>query len=260
MVMSSDDSDQVDEELFYRTRRMPWRRDTSGVWKVVDSHFRNREIARSRGPQIRRRVMGTRITDREPVPGLPVNMYDIEWASSQEGKLFFMTHPPKPPMRWLNERIDIEQFMYVPVGRYTSKQNEGNSRPPPSRRDEPMSTGRQDERGYYSRPAPTRNEGFVQDSSRPRSGGGGGSGRIPQYHAHEGAVDYGYGGGGGSGRIPQYHAHEGAVDYGYGYGGYAVERGTSSKRNFARSRQGPAYSGELEDFTEAMDCIDEGEG
>jgi hypothetical protein len=109
--MSSDESD-YDQAIgtYFRPKSVPWRRNIIRELDMVDKeHRRLGSTQRRRGakPVIRRRDGQNAVSSSDPVPGLPISLYNPEWLKEKAGEYVKRSlKPATSGFKW--KSIDIQ--------------------------------------------------------------------------------------------------------------------------------------------------------
>ncbi len=106
--MSSESSQDDIEggQTVYRVKVLAWRRDIRYFLDIIDKERFSGDTHSNRGSKPGRRVEGTTISDREPVPELPACFYDETWLECKDEEyLTSVLHVSKQHFKWL-DRIE----------------------------------------------------------------------------------------------------------------------------------------------------------
>ena len=109
--MSSEDSmDESDLEVTYRLKILEWRRNIDHELKILDGEYlRYRKAKSHRGqkPAPRRR-QGNKVSTREPVCGLPLNLYNETWLVMKTDEYMERTLKiSEKPFKWRELRAAV---------------------------------------------------------------------------------------------------------------------------------------------------------
>jgi hypothetical protein len=110
--MSSDES-EYDQEIgtYFRPKIIPWRRSITRELEMIDKeHRRLGSAERRRGakPVFRKRDGEKTISSRNPVPGLPISLYDPGWLKERSVDYVKRTlRPSTSGFRW--KQVTIEK-------------------------------------------------------------------------------------------------------------------------------------------------------
>jgi hypothetical protein len=109
--MSSDESD-YDQEIgtYFRPKILGWRRKITRELEMIDKeHRRLGNVERRRGakPILRKRDGENAVSVRDPVPGLPISLYDPEWLQGKSVEYVRRTLKPRTSgFKWKQLKIE----------------------------------------------------------------------------------------------------------------------------------------------------------